>query len=477
MQKKFNTGALLVLFLSLFVAESKIYGQSQSGQYLQTELPEQWRYVTDFSQLPPDEDQWWNTFEDATLDSLIEMTVANNYNLAIACKRIEIANNNIKIARSSYYPEVSANVGWYKERTSGVSNKVKGPTTTESQLQLGLSASWEIDVFGRIAKKTEQSKHLLDASRAERDAMWVSLSAKVASTYINLRVLQAQLDVARQHIIAQRKVVDLTEARLEAGIASMLDVTQAKIVLYSTQATVPVLENSITSTINSLAILTGTYYQDIAPLVATAQPLPDYHKLVATGLPTELLRRRPDIVEAEANLAAAASALGIAKKDFLPTLSITGTFGTESRSIDDLFSSQAVVYTIAPTLSWTIFSGFSRSYKVANARRNFEIEIDNYNLTVMNAVAETDNAMSDYLTSLRHIDILKNVVDQSQQSLTLSVDLYKQGLTNFSNVSDAQVNLLEYQNSLVVAKGDALTSLISLYEALGGGWDNAPSSN
>ncbi len=188
-------------------------------------------------------------------------------------------------------------------------------------------------------------------------------------------------------------------------------------------------------------------------------------------MPMELLRRRPDIVEAEYSLAADAAALGIAKKDFLPTLTLQGSIGTTAHNAGDLFTKESFGYTVAPTLSWTIFDGMSRRAAVAQAREQMLGAIDAYNQAVVTAVQEVGNAMESYTNDLRYIDYLNKVVDSAHETLTLSIDLYKQGLSPFINVSDAQITLQQYSNQLVAARGQALTDLVTLYQALGGGWD------
>ena len=198
--------------------------------------------------------------------------------------------------------------------------------------------------------------------------------------------------------------------------------------------------------------------------------MPDYHQIVAVGFPSDLLRRRPDIVEAEYQLAEYAANVGIAKKDFLPTLSLVGTIGTSSHKADGLFGKHSLTYSIAPQLSWTVFDGLARNYRTAEAKLNLEAAVDQYNLTVMNAVEEVDNALIQYDAILSSIELQQRVVEQSEKSLNLAVDLYKTGLTAFSNVVDGQMNWLESQNTLVTLKGKALSTLVTIYQALGGGW-------
>lgn len=192
---------------------------------------------------------------------------------------------------------------------------------------------------------------------------------------------------------------------------------------------------------------------------------------VGLGAPGDLLRRRPDVVQAERGIEAAAAALGIARKEYLPSLSVSASAGTQAHNIGDLFSRNSFTYSIAPTLSWTIFDGLSRRYNAAEARERMEIEIAGYNLAVLTAVEEVRDAARRYTCTLEYIKTIEDVVGSSAEEVRLSVELYKQGLTAFSNVVDAMLNYLSYQNTLVSAKGQAIDSLINLYKALGGGWN------
>ena len=389
----------------------------------------------------------------------------------MASRRIEMARMALNSARAGYFPMLNFSGGWTKERSSGVLGSERGRATTADYYSLGINMSWEVDVFGKITAKAKGRKAAYDATRAEYAAVMTSLCANIAKAYINLRVWQAEYDVAMEHIESQEKIVKITEARHEAGLASMLDVTQARVVYYSTKASVPTLVSSIHTAVNSIATLIGVYPDEIRKWLEVTSPLPDYRQIVPVGVPADIIRRRPDIVEAEYELAGYAAQLGIAKKDFLPTLTLNGSIGTGAHDFDRLFSSQSLTYSIAPTLTWTIFDGLARKYNVASARQQVEAGIDNYNLTVMTAVEEVDNAISSYTSTLENMAVLAEVLEQSRKSLDLSLDLYKRGLNPFTDVVTAQLNVLENQNSLVTAHGRALTAIVTLYEALGGGWD------
>lgn len=172
-------------------------------------------------------------------------------------------------------------------------------------------------------------------------------------------------------------------------------------------------------------------------------------------------------------LAGYAANIGIEKKDFLPTLSLTGNIGTSAHDVDGLFGDHSLTWSVAPQLSWTLFDGLARNYRTAEAKLQFEAALDQYNLTVLNAISEVDNALLEYDAALESIELQKKVVEESEKSLHLAVDLYKTGLTAFSNVVDGQMSWLESQNTLVTMKGKALTSLVAIYRALGGGWEAA----
>lgn len=444
-----------------------------NDNYLDTEVAEGWQSYSPAGQSAelPDA-KWWQRFDDPLLDSLIEVGFQRNYNLAMATRRINMARNAVNSARAAYSPSFSLSLGYDKERSSGLLYGSKGSATNTSYFTGAVNMSWEVDVFGKITAQVKEQKAALNVSRADRAGVMVSLAAQIASTYIDLRMSQAQIEVANKHAESQMKALKIAEARFDTGLASMLDVDQAKTVYYNTISLIPNLENTVHQDINTIAVLLGESPEGLSKTLSVAKAMPAYVQLVSTGLPADLLRRRPDIVEAEQEIAEYAAQLGIAKKDYLPTLSIDGSVGVASHRLGDIFKGPAFEYSIAPTLSWTIFDGLARKYNVASARENMQVAIDNYNLTVMTAFQETDNALSSYFTDLKYIDILDKLVESSKDYDQLSIDQYKNGLTAFINVADAQISYLNYQNTLISAQGQALTALIDLYKALGGGWEN-----
>ncbi len=434
-------------------------------------IPPGWDYPSDFDQSQLPDPEWWQQFGDTTLDSLISYGITNNYDIAMSARRVEIAHLTMNTAKSGYMPQLAISAGWIKDRTSGSISRYNPHSGTDDYWNAGLNMSWEIDLFGKIHESVKNKKGLWQASKAEYAGTIVSVCAGIASAYINLRMYQEQLALAEAHKDSQWKVVKITEARHEAGIASMLDVAQAKTVYYSTCATIPELKTAIHNSINAIAILIGVFPDEIESKLNSPGSMPDYRQIIRTGVPADLLRRRPDIAAAEKELSAYAAELGLAKKDFLPTLTLNGSIGTSAHHAGDLFTGKSFTYTIAPTLSWTVFDGMSRRYNTLSARQQMETGIENYNLTVLTAVKEADNAMCSYVNTIERIDAIDQTVSQCKKAMELSLDLYKRGLSPFTDVVDSQISLLEYQTQYISARGTALSALISLYEALGGGWN------
>lgn len=466
----------LSTLFTILISVSWINGAEKD--YLETPVPEQWQMTQQNYQTSPVDDEWWNTFNDPVLNELISMAVKNNYNVAAAIKRIEMANKEIGIAKSNYYPSISLSGGWTKEQLSGRQSGLKSRGTVTDYFSLGASMNWEIDVFGRVYSGVKEKKAAYNVARADYDAVMVSLCASVATAYMQLRTYEEQLRVAKAHIESQSYVCKITKARFEAELADMLDVTQANVVLFETESTLPTIEAEIKTMKNSIGLLVGEYPGAIDELLdRNNESLPVYQQTVAIGVPAEILRRRPDIVEAEMTLAEYAAAIGVAKKDFLPTLSLTGEIGTSSQNIDGLFGKYSLGYSIAPQLSWTLFDGLERNYALSEAKLQMEEAIDQYNLTVMTAVEEVDNALLNYTYLLNAIELQKKVVEESKKSMELSFELYRSGLTMFTNVVDGQISWLTNQNTLVSMQGEALADLITIYKALGGGWTSFKSSN
>ena len=442
----------------------------QVGKYLERPLPDGWQEKdTVFQQVLPVDDQWWKVFEDDTLDSLINLAMKQNPSVLMAINRIDQAKAQWRISQSDFYPSLTFNGGWSRQQTSG--NLGTGnPQAWTGYYSASVQMSWQLDVFGVIRQKAKAQKELYAASKEEYNATMVSLCAEVASAYFNLREMQQEVNVLKRNAASQEAVVAITETRYKTGLVSRLDVAQAKSVYYSTLASIPATEASVIQYLNTLAVLLGLYPQDVTDALSIACPLPDYVEPVGVGVPGELLLRRPDVRAAERQVNAQAALLGASKLDWLPEFFLNGSFGYASNDLKDMGKKGSMTWSIAPSMTWTLFNGGQRLNEDRLQRAQLDESINSFNNTVLTAVQEVDNAMSAYKNSIKQIVACREMLYQGKEAFDLSLDLYKQGLTPFQNVLDAQRSLLTYENTLVKAKGYSLVCLVQMYQALGGGW-------
>ena len=370
--------------------------------------------------------------------------------------------------RGNFFPTIGLNAGWTRQQSSGNTSDL--PQSTQHYYDASLNMSWELDLFGSIRNRVKAQKENFAASKEEYTGTMISLCAQVASAYINLRELQQELAVVQKNCASQEAVLKITEVRYNTGLVSKLDVAQAKSVLFSTKASIPQIESGINQYITTLAILLGTYPQEVRPALTAPGTLPDYMEPIGVGLPADLLLRRPDIRSAERSVNAQAALVGASKSDWLPQVFLKGSVGYAAKDLKDLTHHKSMTYEIAPALRWTLFKGTQLVNATKLAKAQLDEAINQFNQTVLTAVQETDNAMNAYRNSIKQIVALREVRNQGQETLTLSLELYKQGLTPFQNVLDAQRSLLSYENQLVQARGYSLLQLIAMYQALGGGW-------
>ena len=454
---------MFLLFLS-----SVAFPQA-TNRYLDKPLPQEWEEDAQiFQQVLPVDDQWWKAFQDPVLDSLISVAVKQNYSILTAIDRINMAKANLRMERGNFFPTIGLNAGWTRQQSSGNTSEL--PQSTQHYYDASLNMSWELDLFGSIRNRVKAQKENFVASKEEYTGTMVSLCAQVASAYINLRELQQELAVIQKNCASQEAVLKITEVRYNTGLVSKLDVAQAKSVFFSTKASIPQIESGINQYITTLAILLGTYPQEIRPTLESPGILPDYMEPIGVGLPADLLLRRPDIRSAERSVNAQAALVGASKSDWLPQIFLKGSLGYAAKDLKDLTHHKSMTYEIAPALSWTLFKGTQLVNATKLAKAQLDEAINQFNQTVLTAVQETDNAMNAYRNSIKQIVALREVRNQGQETLTLSLELYKQGLTPFQNVLDAQRSLLSYENQLVQARGYSLLQLIAMYQALGGGW-------
>lgn len=468
----------ILLFITLIAAADRTVAQQDreqenavhNGVLIEMPLPKNWSDGAFFNQELPVDDEWWRNFNDHVLDSLITVACESNYSVLSAMENIKKARAAWRVAQSNLMPEFNLGIGWQRAKTSGNIASTMYNEAWEGEFSTAVSMQWQADVFGSIYLRSKAQKKLFMATEEEYNAVMVSLIANVATTYFSLRQSLAEMWVLRENAASQREILNITISRYDSGLASKLDVAQARSVYQSTLAQIPAMQATIDSYRNAMAVLLGTFPEELDGWLNEGYALPTYIAPIGVDIPAQLLRRRPDIRAAEKQVEANAALLGATKRDWFPQLLISGSIGFASGEMKSLFRSRSFTWEIAPTIKWNIFGGNDRVNATREARATLDGSILDFNEKMLTALQEVESAMSGYENSITQIVALREAVNQNEKTLDLSLELYKQGLTPFQNVLDAQRSLLTYENYLVQAQGGSLIYLVQLYEALGGGW-------
>ncbi len=421
--------------------------------------PQEQAQAASYADLP-----WWQVFQDPQLQELIRVALKQNYDLQIAAERINAARAQVAITRSRLFPQVGANASF-----SG--GKDYNFQSTYNFALLTADAAWQLDFFGQIRRATEAARAQLLATEDAREAVILTLVSDVASNYFSLLELDLQLQITNQTIKTQEDSVRLTKLRLQRGVATKLDVLQAQQTLDTANATVPDLERLIAQEEDAISILLGKYPQAITrgrPLVE--QPLPPE---VPAGLTSSLIERRPDIREAEQNLVAANAEIGVAKAQFFPQISLTGSGGGafgRSSAFSSLMSSQLGIWSYGAQVIQPIFTAGALTGNLKLAKSENQQALIAYLQVIQRAFGEVSDALIGY-QKLHEVRLRQEIaVVDLQESVRLSDMRYRGGTTTYLEVLDGQRSLYSAELTLAQARGNEYQSLVHLYRALGGGW-------
>jgi NodT family efflux transporter outer membrane factor (OMF) lipoprotein len=443
----------------------------------ETEMPDRWNQELSegLTEGKADLRTWWTNLDDPTLDRLIERATLGNLDIKQAVARIRQARAAFGIATGEIAPTVDAEG---QIQNSRVSNNVSGvappQSRTDTFYSFGLDSSWEIDLWGRIRRNIESADASIGASIEDYRDVLVVLYAEVADTYVQIRTLQSRIVSALGNVKTQEGALQLTINRNRAGLAPDLDVRQAQLNLATTQAFVPTLLAALAQNINRLAVLLGEYPSAVQAELTQNAPIPSPPPQVITGLPTELLRQRPDIRQAERELASQTAQIGVATAALYPTLSLSGAFAFESFSASDLLQWKSRAFQFGPTVRWNIFdAGRIRSNILVQDALTEEL-LAGYEQTVLSAVEEVESAMAAYVQEVHRREALQRSVVAARASVSLVDTLYRSGLTDFQNVLDTQRSQFEQEDALAESRGLVTQYLIQVYQALGGGWGPEP---
>lgn len=417
---------------------------------------------------------WWEQLNDPVLSSLVKEGMAANMDLRLAVERLREARALRGIAASDAFPNVDATAGADRSRSSDTLDggfPSAGEDTTN--FNVGLDASWEIDVFGRVRRSVEAADADVDVSRENMYGVMVAVAAEVADAYAEYRVLSRRLEIVKRTIVAQRDTVGLTNTRLDAGIANELEVSQAQAQLASRQAQLPILQAASRRAENRLALVLGRAPgQPISELAeaSSLDSLPEAMTQVPIGMPSELLRRRPDLRQAEREVAAATARVGVATADLYPRFSLTGSFGFSSGEVGSLLEADSRTWSIGPSMRWSIFNAGRVRANIEAADSRTRQSLLRYERSVLVALREVEDSLTNLAYEQDRQSALARTLDASRRSATLADDRYRGGVGNFLDVLDAQRAAFDAEDQLAASRGDSLRALIALYKALGGGW-------
>jgi NodT family efflux transporter outer membrane factor (OMF) lipoprotein len=446
-------------------------------------VPDHWTTGTNTTTLGLVTEQWWKSFHDPELDSLVARAIETNIDLRLAVARLDEARANVGITRSGALPQITGSAAASRERqfTQGFvpngSGKGGSPQTLsyETSRFSGLAdISWEVDLFGGIRRGVQAAAADFAAQEEDRRNVLISLLGDIAMNYAQARGYQLRLDIARHNIALQEDTLKLTRDLVHAGQATERDAAQSEALLESTRASVPVLDSGLKIAIHRLSVLVGREPEALAGELADTAPLPLTPPEVPVGLPSDLLQRRPDIRRAEAQLVAATARVGQAKADYFPKLSLTGTAGREATALHELTLGFGNVFSIGPSVSLPIFTGGKVRSNVAVQTARMQQAQATYESTVLTALEETDNALVNFGNEQERQDRLQAVVRASQTASNLAQIQYQAGLADFLTVLDSERTLFQNQDQLAQSQVSVITNLISLYKALGGGWQAMP---
>ena len=423
-------------------------------------------------------EMWWTAFGDTTLTSLIRRSELANLDLAAAVARVAEARAIRGIAVGGLLPDISLDAAYSRTKLSenGFQGQqiggdgaalLKDPFNTWT---MGLSLSWEIDVFGKIRRQVESATAGMEASVEDYRDVLVTLYAEVATSYVDVRAFQTRLVFARSNAQSQRESVQLTRDRYRAGLTSALDVAQAESNLASTESEIPTLEIGLIVSLNRLAILLGQAPGTLNEELLVDAEVPPDPAGVAAGIPADLLRRRPDIRRAERELAQATALIGVAVAELYPSFSLTGFLGLESIDLTDLGDGGSLGWGIVPGMKWNLFAGGKIRNRIRVEEARTQQALIAYEQAILDALEEVTDAMVAYERERQRRDRLQEAADASQRSVDLVRTQYVSGLTNFQNVLDSQRSLFRQQDQLADSEGRVIKNLVDLNRALGGGW-------
>jgi NodT family efflux transporter outer membrane factor (OMF) lipoprotein len=423
-------------------------------------------------------EQWWKSFNDPQFDRLVHQAIQANLDLQLAAARVAEARAARGVAKSELFPTVEATAAASRNRqrviapSAGPKGSAQIVPIEFNNFQGGFDAAWEVDVFGRIRRGLQAASADATAAAEARRAVLVAVLGELGRSYAELRGFQLRLDIANKNILIQQDTLNLTQARAKAGLATELDVVRAAAQLETTRSAVPTLQSGVDTSIHRISVLLGKEPGALRAELLPGAPVPVTPPEVPVGLPSELLERRPDIRQAEAQIVAATARVGEAKAEFFPRFLLLGTAGRQASQLHDVTLGMGNFFAAGPAVSLPIFTGGRIRSQVQVQDARLQQSVITYRSTILTALEETENALVAYAEEQVRREHLETAVKSNEESVQLSSELYKAGLTDFLSVLDAQRELYADEDLLAQSRTAQTVNLIALYKALGGGWQS-----
>jgi NodT family efflux transporter outer membrane factor (OMF) lipoprotein len=426
---------------------------------------------------------WWKVLNDPTLDQLIEQAVRESKTVDQVLARVREARARRNISAAGLFPTIGGSgSGRDTERTRRGGSEADfpggdiGSTTSGETYTAGIDASWELDLFGARRRSLEAANASLAAVEADLRDVLVTLLGDVALTYVNVRTTQSRLAFAERNLELQRSVLDIAQWRAEAGLATVLDVEQARTSYSQTLAQIPSLQSSLEAAMNRLAVLTGREPGALHEILAEPRAIPTAPREIVSSVPAEVLRRRPDLRAAERRLAAQTAQVGVATAALYPSLSLSGSFGFSSSDAGELFSSGLETRSYGLSLNIPIFRAGALRQQVVAQNALVDQALASYEATVLSILEEIENALTQWANEQRRFEALTQAAESARLARELAVAQYNSGLVDFQTVVSADRQLTSTEDALAVSSGELTSNLIRLYKAFGGGWSVFPAS-
>lgn len=423
--------------------------------------------------------QWWRSLRDRELDSLVARALASNFDLEIALDRLQEARTQVDVAADQALPDGGATAGGgggtgsdeTKGRASQALRAGENSTGLKSiQKAAGFDAAWEIDIFGKIRREVEAQTYDAEALKEARDWVFVTVAADVARAYLDMRAQERQLVILNQNIAAARSNMDLAQTRFSRGLTNEMDVSLAQRELATLQADQPPLAAQIEVSRHAIAVLLGVFPEDLAKELAKPGPIPALPARIPVGLPVDLLRRRPDISEAERLVAAATARIGVATANLFPTVSLTGAVGEQGGVRASSGIPISLIDSLGPSIYWPLLDFGALDAKIEIADLKTHELLVSYKQTILTAVQQVDDANASYRAQQQRLNDLDRALAAARQATQLATERYDRGLTDFLNVLDAEREEFDLEERHVAARQAAADALVALFKALGGGW-------